>query len=81
MSGVGAPNRYTAPYTLGEGQTINISMIRSTLMASIFEPEKLKEREYFAYLQNAYEWGYANNRLHIKSKTAENAEVIMIFGL
>ena len=54
VSGVGAPNLYSAPYTKGDNQTINITLMRSTLMASFFQPENLSEQDFFTYMPNAY---------------------------
>jgi len=78
LSGVAAPNRYSGPYTIGENQAIKIPPMRSTLMASIFEPENLKEYEYYVYLQTAYKWNRKDQTLEIYSKTGDD-EVIMTF--
>jgi len=81
VSGVGAPNRYSAPYTLGDNQAISIMLIRSTLMASLFQPENLSEHDFFIYLQNAYLWKLDNNKLELLSKTGAGVEVRLIFSL
>ena len=78
VSGVGAPNRFSAPYTYGNDKKIEILPMRSTLMASIFEPQGLKEYDYYNYLQNAYKWDRLENRLEIYSKTGDR-EVVMVF--
>jgi len=81
-SGVGSPNRYSAPYTLGDGQLISIMPMRSTMMASLFnEPEKLPEHEFFGYMQNVYEWQLTENTLTLLSKTEDGNNVRLIFGL
>jgi len=80
ISGMGAPNRYTAPYRRN-GQTITIQLIRSTLMAPLVQPEKLQEHVFFGYLQNAYEWKIAGRNLEILSKTEDGSEVRLVFGL
>jgi len=80
ISGVGVPNRYSAPYTLSE-KTINIMLIRSTLMASFFQPENLTEHDFFTYLQNAYSWKLIDNDLELQSKTTDGAEVRLVFSL
>ena len=49
-------------------------------MASFREPEKLKEHDFFAYLQNIYEWKKADENLELISKTQDNGEVILIFS-
>ena len=81
ISGVGAPNRYSAPYTQDKNQTISIKLARSTMMASIREPEKLKEQDYFVYIQNAYEWKLDDKNLRLLSKTEAGAEVVLVFTL
>jgi len=80
-SGVGAPNRYTAPYTLGDNQTIAIMPMRSTLMASFLEPENLSEHDFFTYMQNAYSWKLVNNNMELLSKTRDGGEVRLVFSL
>jgi len=80
-SGTGAPNLYSAPYTVGDDQTIRIMMMRSTLMASLFEPENLKEHDFFTYVQNSTSWRIAGGQMELYSKTADDREVRMVFGL
>jgi len=80
ISGIGAPNRYSAPYSLGAGQAIKINVVRATLMAPILEPEKLKEHNYFNYIQNSYKWNQVNNNLELMSKDANGSEVVLLFS-
>lgn len=80
ISGTGAPNRYSAPYTLGEGQEINVQLVRATLMATIREPEKLREHDFFTYIQNTYEWKTTDSNLELKSKTAKGEDVVMVLN-
>ena len=80
LSGVGAPNRYFGPYKLGKNQTIKVQPLGSTLMASLVEFEKLKEHEYFNYLQNAYKWNIVNGRLELHTRSG-NAETVLIYNL
>jgi len=81
ISGVGVPNRYSAPYTLSGNQTISVMLIRSTMMASFFQPENLTEHDFFTYLQNAYSWKLVDNNLELLSKTATGGEVRLVFSL
>jgi len=81
ISGIGAPNRYSAPYTLSGKQGISIMPMRSTLMASIRQPEKLREYDFFTYMQNAYEWKLEKPNLELLSKTEDGGEVILVFSL
>jgi heat shock protein HslJ len=83
ISGVGAPNRYNAPYTLGDKKTqgISVNPMRSTLIASISQPEKLREADFFIYMQNVYEWNLVDKNLELRSKTEELGEIILTFSL
>jgi len=81
VSGVGAPNRYSAPYAKGDSQTINIMLMRSTMMASFFQPENLSEHDFFTYMQNAYSWKLVNETLELHSKTENGSEIRMVFSL
>jgi len=80
ISGVGAPNRYSAPYTMGDSQ-LSIMPVISTMMASFYQPENLTEHEFFVYLQSAYEWKQINNNLELYSKTENGSEVRLVFSL
>ena len=79
VSGVGAPNRYTAPYTLADNQAVSIGQAATTMMASLFEPEKLKEQEFYNYLLNVYKWNLENGNLELYSKDADGAEAVLVF--
>jgi hypothetical protein len=81
INGVAAPNRYFAPYTLAEKQAIDIGPIAGTLMLAIHEPEKLKERDFFAYLENADKWNLAKGKLELRSTNDEGAAVFLVFVL
>ena len=81
VNGAGCPNRYFAPYTLAEKQAISIQPIASTLMLALSEPEQLKERDFFAYLEKADQWNLVNGNLELRSKNNEGAEVLLVFSL
>jgi len=81
VNGAGCPNRYVAPYTLAKKQAIDIKTIAGTLMAALFEPEQLKEREFFAYLEKADQWNLVKGNLELRSKNDEGAEVVLVFAL
>jgi heat shock protein HslJ len=80
LSGVGAPNRYSAPYTV-DGKKIKAMPARATLMAAIWQPETLKEHEYFLYMQNISEWAIVGGRLELTSKTEDGRAVKLVFSL
>jgi len=79
VSGVGAPNRYSGPYKQGEEQSIEIGLLRSTLMASIVQPEKLQENVYYGYLHKAYKWEFKAGAFILHCKNEANQEVRLIF--
>ena len=79
VSGVGAPNRYFMPYTLGEKNAIAIQMGASTMMAPLREPEKLKEFDYLACLHNTSKWRLSGNNLELVTRDVNGADIIMVF--
>jgi heat shock protein HslJ len=80
VSGKGAPNRYFGPYEAGKDLSLTIKNVASTLMAPIREPEKLKERDFFTYLGNAYRWNINKKKqLELSTKGADGAEAVMVF--
>ena len=81
VSGAGCPNRYFSPYTLAEKQAISIQPIASTLMLALSEPEQLKERDFFSYLEKADQWNLANGNLELRSTNNEGATVFLVFSL
>lgn len=81
VSGKGAPNTYSAPYKTDSARNVKIEVLRSTLMAPLNLPEKLREHEFFTYVQNTYKWGLADGKLQINSKTVDEEEVALIFSL
>jgi heat shock protein HslJ len=82
VSGKGAPNRYFGPYEAGKDLSLAIKNVASTLMAPIREPEKLKERDFFTYLGNAYRWNLNKEKqLELSTKGEDGAETVMVFAL
>jgi heat shock protein HslJ len=81
VSGRGAPNRYSGPYEAGEDRSLSIKKVAATLMAPIREPEQLKEREFFSYLENAYRWNINQGNLEISTRGEGGAEAVMVFVL
>jgi heat shock protein HslJ len=79
VSGTGAPNKYSAPYTQGEGNTLKIMVIRSTMMASLFQPETLQEHVFYLFMQNVEQWSIENNKLILHSKDEKGSHIRLIF--
>jgi len=81
VSGTGAPNKYSAPYTSGDNKTLTISLIRSTQMAPIVQPEKLQEFDFYNYMQKVESWTSEGGKLILNSKTENGNSVRLIFIL
>jgi heat shock protein HslJ len=80
VNGVGAPNRYFAPYTLSDKLGITIKTIAQSQMAPLREPEYFKEQDFFAYLQNTVKWGIAKKNLELHSTGTDGAEAVLVFA-
>jgi heat shock protein HslJ len=80
VSGVGAPNRYFGPCTVNSDKPLSIGNLASTMMAAIFEPEGLKEQEFFNYLSNAKRWDLKSGKLELYSTNSSGAETVLVFG-
>ncbi|MDR1411184.1 MAG: META domain-containing protein [Spirochaetaceae bacterium] len=79
LSGVAAPNRYFAPYEEGAGKALSIRAIAGTLMTAFREPENLKEREYFDYLENTGRWDLVRNQLQLYTRDGQGRAAVLIF--
>jgi heat shock protein HslJ len=79
VNGMGAPNRFFGPYTNGGNRALSIGNLASTMMASLWEPEELKEREYFGFLSRVTRWDLREGKLELHSTNENAAEVILIF--
>lgn len=79
-AGKAAPNRYTAPYTLGKGKTLAFKPAASTRMMAIRQPEGLGESEFFNLLGKVYAWEMDGEQLVLSALNAEGKKVDMIFN-
>jgi heat shock protein HslJ len=79
VSGRGAPNRYLGLYEAGKDRSLSIKKVAATLMAPIREPEKLKEREFFNYLENVYRWNINQGNLELLTRDEGGVEAVMVF--
>jgi heat shock protein HslJ len=80
VNGVAAPNRYFAPYKQEDRQVLSIQQVAGTQMAPLTSPERLKEQDFFIYLQNTYKWGIVGKNLELYSKNAAGTEVVLVFA-
>ena len=81
VSGMGAPNRFRGPYTLGSGNALNIGLLATTMMAAFIEADELKEHEYHVYLGKVTRWNLRSGNLELTSSNPEGAEAILVFRL
>jgi len=79
ISGRAAPNLYNSSYTLGEKNAISIRPMASTMMASLNEPENLREHVFYSYMHNVYKWEFENEKLILFSKTEDGLDVRLMF--
>ena len=79
VSGMGAPNRYFGPFSAGPGRALSIGNLASTMMAAIFQPEALKEHEYFAYLSAVTSWDLREGKLELYSSSQDGTQIMLIF--
>ena len=78
-AGKGAPNRYTAPYTKGDGNALSIGLGATTLMAPLFENKDLREHDYFTYLNKTQRWDLRNGKLELFSRNEACNEVVLVY--
>ena len=79
INGMGAPNRYFAPYKAGANKALSIGNLASTMMAAFREPEGLGEREYFDYLYKVTRWDLKDEKLELYSTDSDGAEAVLFF--
>jgi heat shock protein HslJ len=79
LTGKGAPNRFTAGYQAGADNSITVTPPASTLMASIYDPERIREKDYFQYLTNAKRWRLNQGKLEIYSSDASGKETVLVY--
>ena len=84
VSGMGAPNRFFGPYTVGSNRSLRIGSadgaMASTLMMPLVEPEVLREHEYFAYLSRVARWDLRQGNLELFTSSEDGAETVLVFG-
>jgi heat shock protein HslJ len=79
ISGIGHPNRYFGPYTGGEGNSLSIGNMGSTMMASFIEIDGLNENEYFAYLAKAKSRVIRNGKLELTCSGKNGEAVVLVY--
>ena len=81
VNGMGAPNRYFAPFTAGSNRTLSIGLIAGTMMLAFKEPDGLKEGEFFGLLSKVTRWDLKEGNLELYSSENGGNEAALIFAL
>jgi hypothetical protein len=79
VSGKAAPETYTASYERGDGQSLSFKQVNINHTDRVIAPERLREAEYFAFLEKINRWGYSQDKLELYSTTPDDQETILIF--
>jgi heat shock protein HslJ len=79
VSGIGHPNRFSGPYTAGEAGSLTIGNMASTLMASFFEIDGIREHEYFAYLSKTKNRDILNGKLELTTSGGNGGTVVLVY--
>ncbi|MDR2181648.1 MAG: META domain-containing protein [Treponema sp.] len=80
ISGKAAPNRYTTTYQAGAGNVLALAPPVSTLMASMYDPEHLREDEYFQYLAKVTGWKLNQGKLELYTTDPAGTETVLVYG-
>jgi heat shock protein HslJ len=80
VTGKAAPNRFTAPYQAGANNALTIQAPAATLMASIYDPERIHEKDYFEYLINIKSWKLVQGMLELYSSDSDGKETVLVYG-
>jgi len=80
ISGMGAPNRFFGPYTVGGGGELAIGLLGHTMMMALAEPADLREHEYFAYLSRVTRWNLREGRLELYTSSDDGSETVFVFA-
>jgi len=79
ISGRAAPNRYSTVYQAGENNALTLLPMISTQMAALFEPEGIKEHEYYQYLSRVKSWKLNQNKLELYTTDDNNKEAVLVY--
>jgi heat shock protein HslJ len=80
VNGMGAPNRYLGPYTVGSNRALSIGNVASTMMMGLFQPDGLAENEFVAYLSKVTRWDFRDGKLELYSSNSDGTEAVLIFA-
>jgi hypothetical protein len=78
-SGKAAPKTYTASYEQGAGRSLSFKQLTSASVERDLAPERLREADYFGFLERANRWDYNAGKLELYSTNLDGQEVVLIF--
>jgi len=85
VNGMGAPNRFFAPFTTGSNNSLGIGNLASTMMFAFKEPEGLNEKEYFDYLSKVTRWNLRDGQLElfctVSDTVSDRSDAVLVFTL
>jgi hypothetical protein len=79
VSGKAAPETYTASYEQGAGQSLSLKQVTINQTERDLVPERLREVDYFAFLEKINRWGLNQDKLELYSAGPDGQEVVLIF--
>ena len=79
ISGKAAPNRHTSAYQPGANNALTIQPPVSTAMIMIYDPERIREKEYFRCLTAVKRWKLNQNKLELYTVDANNKEAVLVY--
>jgi hypothetical protein len=80
VSGRAAPDTYTASYERGTGQSLSLKQVNITHSDRVIAPERLREAEYFAFLEKIDRWEFSQNKLELYSVSLDGKKAVLIFS-
>jgi hypothetical protein len=80
VSGRAAPDTYTASYEQGAGQSLSLKQVNTTHSDRVIAPERLRETEYFTFLEKINRWEFNQNKLELYSVSPDGKEAVLIFS-
>ncbi|AEF85393.1 hypothetical protein TREPR_0287 [Treponema primitia ZAS-2] len=79
VNGKAAPEAYTASYDQGDSQAFSLKQMNITPAEKSLAPERLREAEFFAFLEKVKRWELIQDRLELYSATPDGISAILIF--
>jgi hypothetical protein len=79
VKGKAASEAYTASYEQGDGQAFSLKQMNIAPADKSIAPERLREADFFAFLEKTKRWELSQNRLELYSETLDGINTVLIF--